>query len=143
MLRRRLQDCQKAVELLQARTPTTRTTSTASASARAGLNAVMRIRTHFTLHITEMLDTPEHRKIWSQLRAGVVAREGGVSRGPTTPTRSRVRRRVLLLHERQGRAPRRRGRIKPWCLGNAVKLMKRFPSYDGGALLLNTWAPSI
>ena len=61
--RRRLQDCQKAVELLQAaHADNPDDVDGIGLELAQALNAVMRIRTHSnTLHITEMLDTPEHR----------------------------------------------------------------------------------
>ena len=69
MKKRSLADCEKAVELLEkalARCTDDPDPRLCLEAAQAR-NAVMRIKTHSnTLHITKMLDTPEHKKVWAK-----------------------------------------------------------------------------
>ena len=65
MKRRSLADCEKAVELLELSLKRHPEDASLSLECAVALNALMRIRTHSnTLHITKMLDTPEHKKVW-------------------------------------------------------------------------------
>ena len=136
MQRRRLQDCQKAVELLQAaHADNPDDVDGIGLELAQALNAVMRIRTHSnTLHITEMLDTPEHRKIWSQLgpQAVSLAKAATKARPDDADAFSAYVDAYFFCTSAKGVLRAAVGGDGLVFKGNAVKLMKRFPSYDGG-----------
>ena len=68
MKRRKLADCEQAVELLERSLAKTPHDDALALECAVALNACMRIKTHSnTLHITRMLDTPEHKKVWRKL----------------------------------------------------------------------------
>jgi len=58
-------DAEKAVQLLEGCLHQSPKDPKLALECAIALNAVMRIKTHSnTLHITRMLDTPEHKKVW-------------------------------------------------------------------------------
>jgi len=67
MARRKLPDCEKAVELYEKALESSPDDASLCYECAAALNAVMRIKTNSnTLHISRMLDTPENKKVWAR-----------------------------------------------------------------------------
>ena len=67
MQRRRLADCERAVELLEQSIMRNPDDTELCVECAEALNAVMRIRTNSnTLHITRMLDTPANKRVWAK-----------------------------------------------------------------------------